>query len=229
MSHLNLTEISDAMKTFVVGDIHGAYKPLKECMKKAGFDLKNDRLICLGDVCDRGSNVKKAIDYLLKVKNLIYILGNHDLWAIKWAESGIIPDIWMSQGGDETVRSFPNGLSDTHLKLLKTAHSYFIDNNKLFVHGGILSDRPIEDQDEKVFLWDRSLVAKAMHKKKKKKNSSITEFKEVYVGHTPTQNFGSNTPVNSCEVWLMDTGAGWKKRLSMMNIETKEVFQSKIK
>jgi len=33
-------------------------------------------------------------------------------------------------------------------------------------------------------------------------------------------------PVHSCEVWLMDTGAGWYGKLSMMNIDTKKIFQS---
>jgi serine/threonine protein phosphatase 1 len=29
-----------------------------------------------------------------------------------------------------------------------------------------------------------------------------------------------------CEVWFMDTGAGWSGKLSMMNIDTKEIFMS---
>ena len=33
-------------------------------------------------------------------------------------------------------------------------------------------------------------------------------------------------PINACEVWLMDTGAGWSGVLSMMNVNTKEVFSS---
>jgi serine/threonine protein phosphatase 1 len=33
-------------------------------------------------------------------------------------------------------------------------------------------------------------------------------------------------PIKACEVWLMDTGAGWSGVLSMMNIDTKEIFMS---
>ncbi len=32
------------MKTFAVGDIHGAYKVLIQCLKRAKFDYKQDRL-----------------------------------------------------------------------------------------------------------------------------------------------------------------------------------------
>ena len=33
--------------------------------------------------------------------------------------------------------------------------------------------------------------------------------------------------IKACEVWMMDTGAGWSGGvLTMMNIDTKEIFQS---
>lgn len=216
------------MRTFVIGDIHGAYKAFLNCLKQANFDLHKDQLICLGDVCDRGPDVSKAISHLLQIKNLIYILGNHDIWAIKWAESGKIPDGWMFQGGNETIKSYPDGLPASHLNLLRNAHNYYINKGRLFVHGGIRVDQAIEDQKKEVFLWDRSLVSEAMQRRADDNISPITEFKEIYVGHTPTHNFGSEFPINACEVWLMDTGAGWDKRLSLMNIDTKEIFQSEV-
>ena len=55
------------MRTFVIGDIHGAYKALLECLELSKFKKNNDRLICLGDVCDRGRQVKECIDELLTI------------------------------------------------------------------------------------------------------------------------------------------------------------------
>ena len=40
------------MRTFVMGDIHGAYNALLQCLKRSGFDYENDQLIQLGDVAD---------------------------------------------------------------------------------------------------------------------------------------------------------------------------------
>ena len=40
------------MKTYAIGDIHGAYKALIQCFERSKFDYKNDRLIVMGDVCD---------------------------------------------------------------------------------------------------------------------------------------------------------------------------------
>ena len=110
--------------------------------------------------------------------------------------------------------------------LLNNAHSYFLDERRLFVHGGILADRPLEDQGLDIFLWDRSLVQEAIKRTSNHTITPITKFKEIYVGHTPTINFNSKLPIHACEVWLMDTGAGWGGPVSMMNIDSKEIFQS---
>ena len=94
------------MKTFVIGDIHGTHKALVQCLKRSGFDRARDRLIVLGDVCDGYPDVKQCFDELLKVKNLDLILGNHDFWAREWATRGIKEDVWLTQGGDNTVASY---------------------------------------------------------------------------------------------------------------------------
>jgi len=210
------------MRTFVLGDIHGAYKALKQCFQKAGFDHETDQLIFLGDVCDGWPEVYEATDELLKVKKLVFIIGNHD----DWAKTGQVPEMWLTQGGKATIESYSMKIPSDHIRLLSQAKEYYIYENKLFVHGGI---KPFEEpceQDRTVFLWNRELVNLALKRKMLNDESQITRFNEVYVGHTPTINWESDKPVHACEVWLMDTGAGWQGKLSMMNIDTKEIFQS---
>ena len=56
------------MKTFCVGDIHGAYKALMQCLHRAQFDYHKDRLIVLGDGCDVFPEVNRCIDELLKIR-----------------------------------------------------------------------------------------------------------------------------------------------------------------
>lgn len=215
------------MRTFVIGDIHGAYKSFKKCLKKAEFDFEKDRLICLGDVCDRGPEVNKVFDLLLEIKNLIYILGNHDYLALEWYRTGKISKIWKDQGATATLKAYPKGMPNSHIKLLQDASLYYLLKRKLFVHGGINIDLPLKKQDLSHLLWDRSLAYKALKRKSEKKERHLTRYKEIYIGHTPTLNFGSKKPIHACEVWMMDTGAGWGARLSMMDIKTKEIFQSK--
>jgi serine/threonine protein phosphatase 1 len=54
----------------------------------------------------------------------------------------------------------------------------------------------------------------------------LTTFREVYVGHTTTTRAGFFKPTQRCEVWNMDQGAGWEGWLSVMDVDTKEVWMS---
>ncbi|MFW5658188.1 MAG: metallophosphoesterase [Bacteroidota bacterium] len=211
-------------RTFVIGDIHGACKALKQCFHGSSFRAGKDTLICLGDAFDGWPEIRQTIDELLKVKNLIYIMGNHDAWALSWFRSRSKPSIWMSQGGKNTIASYGNSVPDSHVYFLENAKYYFKDEkNRLFVHGGFDPSREIEKQNSEIFLWNRQLIHDALHNHEAK----LTRYNEVYVGHTPTINFGSSKPIKAAEIWMMDTGAGWPGGvLTMMDIESKEIFQS---
>ncbi|MBL6447541.1 metallophosphoesterase [Fulvivirga sp. 29W222] len=213
------------MKQFVVGDIHGAYKALIQCLERSSFDYENDQLVCLGDVCDGWPETNQAIEELLKIRNLVFILGNHDHWTLEWALGGNVNDIWLSQGGANTIKSYPGGMPDTHVNLLQNARYYYLNKNKLFVHAGIDPEVPLEVQGPSTFLWDRSLYRTAMARRINGDQKNITPYDEVFIGHTPIHKY-NDRPIKSCEVWLMDTGAGWDGTLTLMNIETKEVFIS---
>ena len=71
------------MRRFVIGDIHGGYKALLQCLERSGFDPAADLLVSLGDVCDGWPEVHKVIDELLRIRNFKMVLGNHDLWALQ--------------------------------------------------------------------------------------------------------------------------------------------------
>jgi len=214
-------------RKFVMGDIHGAYKAMIQCFEKVNFNFNEDQLICLGDVCDGWPEVKQSFDELLKIKNLVYIRGNHDEWALQWMLTGASPDIWLFQGGDSTIKSYRNNVPLEHIEFLKKSKWYYKKENKLFIHGGFDPEKSLESQDPGSFIWDRSLIRKAMSEKMKDQNCNITGFDEVYTGHTPTINFGSERPIQACEIILMDTGAGWPGgKLAIMNMDTREFFLS---
>jgi serine/threonine protein phosphatase 1 len=209
-------------RTFVIGDIHGARKALVQCLQRADFDYEKDHLICLGDVCDGWPETREAINELMRIKNLTYILGNHDFWALEWMREGDAEDIWLSQGGEATVQSYKENIPIEHIEFLEKAHHYFLSGEKLFVHAGIDTRLPLEQQSLQILLWDRSLARTALDLHAKSIEGNLTGFEEVYIGHTPV----SPPPVHACELWLMDTGAGWSGVLSIMNTSTKELFQS---
>jgi|GEM_PF-1291735 len=71
-------EINHMKKIFCIGDIHGSYKGLIQCLERANFNYQKDRLICLGDVADGWTETYECVEELMKIKDLIYVRGNHD-------------------------------------------------------------------------------------------------------------------------------------------------------
>lgn len=71
------------MKTyFVVSDVHSYYNELMTALNKQGFDRKNKNhiFVSLGDLCDRGPDAVKCLDFVnnLPLKRKILIRGNHE-------------------------------------------------------------------------------------------------------------------------------------------------------
>jgi len=231
------------MKTFVLGDIHGAHKALVQCLERSGFDRGCDRLIVLGDVCDGCPEVKGAIDELLTIKHLDYIIGNHDLWVLDWALNGTEKSLWLTQGGANTVVSYEGrNMPPEHIDLLKNAHAFIEWDRKLFVHGGFDPEEEIAQQDMEYLAWDRSLVESACRMASLDPDYRFSTYEEIYVGHTPTQQFSrfkksddlmpgkpaaaSDAPLFLCNVIMMDTGAGWSSKLTIMDIHSHQYWQS---
>jgi len=229
-------------RTIVCADIHGSYKALMQCIERSGFDYEEDELIVLGDVADGYPQTYECFEELLKVKNLIYCIGNHDMWTLNWAKYNEQPMIWVSQGGYNTMMSYKvnnaGAMPQSHLDILENGNLWFEDDGILFVHGGIDINKKMENQTSNVCLWDRDLItyARRLHLREKlrtkdKKIKFIrpkldTEFKEIFIGHTSTKCFKTAEPVHYCNVWDIDTGAGWGGKLTFMDVKTKEYWQS---
>ena len=111
---------------------------------------------------------------------------------------------------------------------------YYIDRqNRLFVHAGFVSMHgPEREYSETNLYYDRTLWEMALAMNYDLDTAShlypkrLKLFNEIYIGHTPTINFGSYEPMNAKNVWNIDTGAAFFGRLSCIDIDTKEVFQS---
>ena len=214
------------MKRFVIADIHGRYKALKECFERSEFNYDEDFLIVDGDVCDRGTEVKECYDELLKIKNLIFIRGNHDDMFYKWVKGiNLDTELWCRNGGLETMKSYDNHrnyVPNTHTELIEKGKYYYLtEDNKLFVHAGINVGRDLWEQDIYDLTWNRDFIKYSFLYKNK-----IPKYDEIYIGHTPTFRYNSDSICEFGNVWCLDTGAGHGHILSIMNIDSKEVFES---
>jgi serine/threonine protein phosphatase 1 len=227
------------MKKFVIGDVHGSNKALLQVLEKSGFDKESDLLISIGDIADGWNEVPECVDTLLSIKNLIAIRGNHDVWCYDWFEYGRTPIIWTQQGGQATIDAYVRTgqiTEDSHREFWKNQIDYHIDDeNRLFIHGGwdYLEGFPHgamipvnAGSIAKECHWDRSLLEGARSafgdKNREGKFKALEQFKEVYIGHTAM----NGVPKQFGNLWNMDTGAGWNGQLTIMDIDTKEFWQS---
>jgi serine/threonine protein phosphatase 1 len=141
------------------------------------------------------------------------------------------------QGGAATVKSY-EGLStvdkQAHLAFYNRLLNFYEDGQqRLFVHGGFTSLRgPANDRFEGSWYWDRTLWELALATDKRLKKDSIYYperlllYEEIFIGHTPTIFYNEWMPMRVMNVNNVDTGAAYTGKLSAMNIDTKEVWQS---
>ena len=231
-------------KIYVMGDIHGAHKAFKQCLERSGFNKKEDTLIQLGDVCDGWSEVYECVEELLTIPNLIAIKGNHDDWFNEYLQTGQHGSQW-TQGAHTTRNSYGERsfmIPESHEKFFRTQLPYYIDDqNRCFVHGGFNRHFTMKENQascEYMFWWDRDLWASALSYKamdkglvylsepKELKFKIKDDFKEIFIGHTTTINWKTDKPMQAANIWNLDTGGGFKGKLTIMNVDTKEYFQS---
>ena len=83
-------------KTFVIGDIHGGLKALKQILIRAEVSTK-DRLIFLGDYVDGWSETPELLDFLIDLEqthNCIFIQGNHEEMVLRWLQHTEDDESW---------------------------------------------------------------------------------------------------------------------------------------
>lgn len=221
------------MKTMVITDIHGAAKALKQVLERSDFDLLNDTLIFTGDVVDGWPETVETIRLLEQIPNLIFVKGNHDDWAQRWLSGYLAfgflmhPDEyrnWFEQGGEATQKSIEkHSAHEEVFNFLSSGISFYELDKKLFVHGGISIGAKAENCSYDVLIWDRYMISTVMQSPE----FVVPYYDEIFIGHSPTTFLNGETmPINVSNVWAMDTGASYQGPLSIMNIDTKEIFQS---
>ncbi|MFC4633427.1 metallophosphoesterase family protein [Dokdonia ponticola] len=227
-------------RTLAIGDIHGGYKALLQVLEKAKV-TPEDTLIFLGDYVDGWSESAQTVEKLLgltSTNTCIFIRGNHDLWCSLWLNKGATNPIWLAHGGKETIESYvKTGLltNHRHKAFFNQLQDYYIDSeNRLFLHAGFTSMHGVlkEEYASNYYfdrtLWEAALLAENIASDILKKNppQRFVHYNEIYIGHTPTTNYQETTPMKAHNVYNVDTGAAFKGRLTIMDIDTKEFWQS---
>ena len=154
------------LKFFVFSDVHGEDQALMTSLREAGFDSSNPnhRLVCIGDLFDRGEGSARLFDIMVRGGKHIWIKGNHEEMLEEALEKGLDGEFvffnMLHNGLDKTISSFANypldGLVSMEqlehaikrartytrggkdvLTTLKSLPLYFETKNYIFVHAGL--------------------------------------------------------------------------------------------
>ena len=169
------------MRTIVISDIHGSFYTMKKLLDEVKFNREHDKLICLGDMCDRGKNTKLVWEFLYNLQqefpHHVVLLGNHeDMFnlAIKEARYGnnlsVRQDHYFRNSGLTTLQSFyPEATVETRgiyfkkfaaeykplRKWLKNLPTRYENSDYYFIHAGVDFTKNFWNQTHRDMIWIR--------------------------------------------------------------------------
>jgi len=228
-------------RTLAIGDIHGGLRGLDQVLERAAVTT-DDVLIFLGDYVDGWSDSAAVLERLMELdqqQECHFIYGNHDAYLFDWLTKGTMNWVWLNHGGRETIESYIDIIEDeehkqSHIDFISKMKNYYVDDlNRLFIHAGFTSMHgPEKEHYASNYNWDRTLweTAMAAHDNFVPGDIGFPQrlrlYFEIYIGHTPTTNWNIAHPWNRTNVWNLDTGAGFKGKLSILDIDTGDYWQS---
>jgi len=165
------------MRTWVIPDVHGCLLTLRTLIEELIVLRKDDSLIFLGDIIDRGPASKGVIDYIIKLMHngikITVIRGNHEdymatVYRDEQAKSGLRKMFglksssmkqWMLHGGEQTLQSFNAvnvlDIPEKYIKWIEFLPYYMKWKNFLIVHAGFNFEMDDIFSDTQSMMWIR--------------------------------------------------------------------------
>jgi serine/threonine protein phosphatase 1 len=99
-----------SFRTFVIGDVHGQLALLERLLALLPFDAQADELVFIGDLIDRGPDVRGVLERVLELQataNRVTVLcGNHEQMLRLSLLDETMFQAWLRMGGRATCDSF---------------------------------------------------------------------------------------------------------------------------
>lgn len=139
-------------RTLFIGDVHGCLEELKELLHKVAYDEREDRLIYLGDILNKGPNSSGVLKFIYN-QNVECVLGNNEVGFLDLIERGGYPGSTLRAVKDQLGEDL-----DVYCKWIQSFPLYIEEEDFIAVHAGISPyDKP-SDCSKKVLTtirtWD---------------------------------------------------------------------------
>lgn len=225
------------MHTYVVGDIHGRHRQLKQLERDVPWNLETDKIVFLGDLIDRGDGIREVVEEVIRLKarnpNVVALRGNHEQMLIDCLDMGDLAWLLPENGGQATIAQYGCPLATLkevddiripaeHLDLFRSMPLWHEDEQALYVHAGLSPDAtPPEETDEDVLLWSRDFSFYLHY-----------SGKLCFFGHTPTRYLPRDGRRNDTDIFMasdcvgMDTGSEPDCPLSCLRVDDFTLYQA---
>ena len=100
--------LDQGRNVWAVGDIHGHLGTFRALVHRLKLG-DEDRIICLGDMIDRGPDSAGLIEFIRSDNRIICLKGNHEHMALSsLQEDGVVElwQPWLARGGRSTWGSY---------------------------------------------------------------------------------------------------------------------------
>ena len=209
MSRFRRIAANSKGRDLAVGDIHGHFQRLQQCLDQANFDPETDRLISVGDLVDRGPHSAEALAWLAKPW-FHAVQGNHESLAITYLYGGRLDlEMYRAAGGGWFL-DLPRHEQEVFAEqFLQLPIALEVQTSAGLV-GVLHADSPFNDWAalrESLLFDDDARVREVCQWSRRRLKDGDTEpvagLRALLVGHTPVlqaKRLGN--------VWHLDTG-GW--------------------
>lgn len=160
------------MATWVIGDIHGCYRTFETLLQKL-YLSDDDRVICVGDLINRGPDSELVLDRFMTDKQLTLVLGNHDCAYLFWGLAGGQPADMLF----EQFASHPK--HQKWLEFLKKAPLLYEHPLGIIVHAGVWPWVSFQEQKK----WAAEVSAWMQ-------NASIQQWAELRAAYREPRHYG---------------------------------------
>lgn len=160
--------LDEGKNVWVVGDVHGHLGTFRALIHRLKLNPE-DRVVCLGDMIDRGPDSAGVIDYIRSNPQIICLKGNHELMAIASLQNDGNVELWqpwIERGGRSTWGSY---IVRSHGDLYDAKKQFAMDAMWMdnlpnhivldafrLVHAGYDPRMPLDLQGDKELLWIRN-------------------------------------------------------------------------
>ena len=223
-------------RVYAVGDVHGRADLLSSLLARLDDDLTarpavDTVEVFLGDYIDRGPNSREVIDLLIarrRERNMIFLKGNHEDYALKFLSDPTSLPRWRNIGGLDTIFSYgltpaqhddpqsqhqiatalAQAMPESHRRFFGGLALSFTCGDFFFAHAGARPGTPLQVQLQRDLLWIRDEFL--LHEE---------DFGKVIIhGHTPARE-----PEIRRNQINIDTGAYATGRLTCLVLEGDQI------